>query len=282
MGVLGLGTMGSGIAQTALESGFEVFAVELNDDMLSKGSSRVGAGLDRRVKSGRLAPAESARLLSSIHLSTEVSSFSECDVIVEAVFESIEAKSSALSAIAEVAGPATVIASNTSSISITQLSKKLKHPENFVGMHFFNPVPVMKLLELVRGYLTSDETVVKARSVGAGMGKEVVEVRDFPGFISNRVLMPMINEAAFALMEGVAGKEEIDNVMKLGMNHPMGPLELADFIGLDVCLDIMNVLYSGFKDPKYRPCPLLVNMVNAGRTGRKSGEGFYRYQGKTR
>ncbi len=277
MGVLGLGTMGSGIAQTALESGIEVFAVELNDELLSKGAARVKDGLERRVRSGKLSSGKSSSLLSSLSLSTDISSFRNCDIIVEAVFENAETKSSALASIGRIAGEGTIVASNTSSISITLLSKGLKYPGNFIGMHFFNPVPVMKLLELVRGYLTTNETVEKAKSIGEKMGKEVVEVRDYPGFVSNRVLMPMINEAAFALMEGIARKEDIDRVMKLGMNHPMGPLELADFIGVDVCLDIMNVLYSGFKDPKYRPCPLLVNMVNAGRTGRKSGEGFYKY-----
>lgn len=280
MGVLGLGTMGGGIAQTALESGIEVCAVELSEELLSKGARRVKEGLDRRVKSGKLSSDKSSLLLSSLKLSTDISSFRDCDIIVEAVFENTETKSSALAAIARIAGEGTIVASNTSSISITLLSRNLKYPGNFIGMHFFNPVPVMRLLELVRGYLTTQETVEKAKSIGEKMGKEVVEVRDYPGFVSNRVLMPMINEAAFALMEGVARKEDIDRVMKLGMNHPMGPLELADFIGLDVCLDIMNVLYSGFKDPKYRPCPLLVNMVSAGRTGRKAGEGFYKYQGK--
>ncbi len=277
MGVLGLGTMGSGIAQTALESGIEVCAVELNDELLSKGAARVKDGLERRVRSGKLSSDKSSSLLASLMLSTDISSFRNCDIIVEAVFENAETKSSALASIGRIAGEGAIVASNTSSISITLLSRSLKYPGNFIGMHFFNPVPVMKLLELVRGYLTTNETVEKAKSIGEKMGKDVVEVRDYPGFVSNRVLMPMINEAAFALMEGIARKEDIDRVMKLGMNHPMGPLELADFIGLDVCLDIMNVLYSGFKDPKYRPCPLLVNMVNAGRTGRKSGEGFYKY-----
>ena len=274
---MGLGTMGSGIAQSALEAGFEVTAVEISAELLSRGAGRVKSGLDRRVKSGKLPSSEAASLLSSLELSTEASSFSGCDLVVEAVFENRETKSAALKAIDSASSPDMIIASNTSSISITQLSRMVSHPANFIGMHFFNPVPVMKLLELVRGYLTADGTVDKAKAIGSEMGKEVVEVRDYPGFISNRVLMPMINEAAFALMEGVAGREDIDRVMKLGMNHPMGALELADFIGLDVCLDIMNVLYSGFKDSKYRPCPLLVNMVSAGKTGRKSGEGFYSY-----
>lgn len=277
MGVLGLGTMGSGIAQTALESGFEVVAVELNSDLLSKGEARVKAGLERRIKSGKMTQQAASGVLSKMSASTSMSSFAGCDIVVEAVFENIETKSQALSGIGSVVGEDTIVASNTSSISITLLSNRLKYPQNFLGMHFFNPVPVMKLLELVRGFQTADKIVERARAIGSAMGKEVVEVHDYPGFVSNRVLMPMINEAVFALMEGVASTEDIDKVMKLGMNHPMGPLELADFIGLDVCLDIMNVLNEGFRDPKYRPCPLLVNMVNAGKTGRKSGEGFYKY-----
>ncbi len=277
MGVMGLGTMGSGITQAAIESGFEVVAVEVDDAHLSSGASRIRTGLERRVKSGKLSQHQVGGLLSGLNLSTSVSSFADCDIVVEAVFEDASVKAAALSGISGAVGPQTIVASNTSSISITSLSRNLKHPENFIGMHFFNPVPVMKLLEVVRGYLTSDATASAALDIGRRMGKEAVEVRDYPGFISNRVLMPMINEAIFALMEDVAGRDDIDKVMKLGMNHPMGPLELADFIGLDVCLDIMNVLYSGFKDPKYRPCPLLVNMVNSGKTGRKAGAGFYQY-----
>ena len=277
MGVLGLGTMGSGIAQTALEAGFDVVAVELNKFLLSKGEANVKAGMERRINAGKMTQQAVSVALSKMSASTSINSFAGCDIVVEAVFENLETKSQALAGIGSVVAADTIVASNTSSISITLLSKKLKYPGNFLGMHFFNPVPVMKLLELVRGFQTADNVVERARVIGSAMGKEVVEVHDYPGFVSNRVLMPMINEAAFALMEGVASREDIDKVMRLGMNHPMGPLELADFIGLDVCLDIMNVLNDGFRDPKYRPCPLLVNMVNAGRTGRKSGEGFYKY-----
>ncbi len=277
MGVLGLGTMGSGIAQAAAESGFEVVGVEVSGALLEKGRKRVEAGIERRVNSGRMDSDGAAAVLSRIVYSTSTSDFSDCGVVVEAVFEEESVKSEALKSISAAVSESAVVASNTSSISITRLSGSVSHPERFIGMHFFNPVPVMKLLEVVRGYLTSDETASKAMETGRRMGKEVVSVADYPGFVSNRVLMPMINEAAFALMEGVASRDDIDRVMKLGMNHPMGPLELADFIGVDVCLDILKVLYEGFRDPKYRPCPLLVNMVNAGRIGRKSGEGFYTY-----
>lgn len=277
IGVLGLGTMGSGIAQTALEAGFDVVGVELDAKLLEKGRGRVVAGLDRRVKSGKVTQEAASATLSRAVFSTSSSDFSGCELVIEAVFESADVKASALRGISSVVDDGCIIASNTSSISITRLAGNVSHPDRFIGMHFFNPVPVMKLLELVRGYLTSDITAEKAGRIGKGMGKEVVSVADYPGFVSNRVLMPMINEAAFALMEGVASRDAIDSVMKLGMHHPMGPLELADFIGLDVCLDIMNVLYEGFRDSKYRPCPLLVNMVSAGKTGRKSGEGFYAY-----
>jgi 3-hydroxybutyryl-CoA dehydrogenase len=202
---------------------------------------------------------------------------SECGLVIEAIFENFDAKASAFRELDGILGESAILASNTSSIDITRLAAVTKRPDRFIGMHFFNPVPLMTLVEIIRGLSTSDETYRTVHELAEKLGKTPVEVKDYPGFVSNRVLMPMINEAVFALYEGVATKEAIDTVMKLGMNHPMGPLTLADFIGLDVCLDILHVLYDGFKDPKYRPCPLLVKMVQAGKLGRKTGEGFYQY-----
>ncbi len=277
VGVVGLGTMGSGIVQSCVESGFDVVAVDVSGDIVSRAVDRVKLGLDKRVEKGKLEARSASAAAAKIQGTTKFDDLQGCAIIIEAVYEKQELKRSAIGRISETAGNDCVIATNTSSISITLLSKYSRHPENFIGMHFFNPVPLMPIVEIVRGYLTSDSTVSSATALAKGMKKEIVEVADYPGFVSNRILMPMINEAVFALMEGVSTRDGIDRVMKLGMNHPMGPLELADFIGLDVCLDILNVLYEGFRDPKYRPAPLLVNMVNAGRLGRKSGEGFYRY-----
>ncbi len=277
IGVIGLGTMGAGIVQSGAEAGCNVVAIDVSEEIVALALERVKQGLDKRVEKGKLDARSAASAMASIHGTTKFSELDGCSFVIEAVFEKQELKKAAIEKISASVGDGTVIATNTSSISITLLSRYSKMPENFVGMHFFNPVPLMPLVEIVRGYLTSDSAVSAAVSLAKSMKKQTIEVMDYPGFASNRILMPMINEAVFALMEGVSTREGIDGVMKLGMNHPMGPLELADFIGLDVCLDILNVLYSGFKDPKFRPAPLLVNMVNAGKLGRKSGEGFYRY-----
>jgi len=278
MGVVGLGTMGSGIAQCALESGFHVVAVDTSRELVDRGTARIRNGLKRRVKSGRLTKAQSDAFLGELETGIALASLAECDIIVEAVFEDRDVKGRLLSELSTIAPSGTVIVTNTSSISVTSLSQFVKHRELFAGMHFFNPVPVMPLVEMICTDLTSEKAATFIRNIAISMNKKVVECRDFPGFVSNRILMPMINEAIFALMENVASREDIDAVMKLGMNHPMGPLELADFIGLDVCLGIMRTLHSGFGDSKYRPCPLLVRMVDAGKLGRKSGEGFYRYE----
>ncbi len=277
VGVVGLGTMGTGIVQSCAEAGLSVVAVDISDEIVSRALGRVKQGIDKRVEKGRLDAQSAASALAGIHASTEYVSLEGCPMVIEAVFERQELKQKAIGQISASVGKDAFIATNTSSISITRLSTFSGRPENFVGMHFFNPVPLMPVVEIVRGYLTSDAAMSAAVSLAKSMNKQTIEVADYPGFASNRILMPMINEAIFTLMEGVATREGIDSIMKLGMNHPMGPLELADFIGLDVCLDILNVLHSGFGDPKYRPAPLLVNMVNAGRLGRKSGEGFYRY-----
>lgn len=269
--------MGSGIAQVAAQSGFEVIALDLDAERTSSALSAMKRRMDERVHSGKMGKDEAEHMLSRIHAGTSFQELAEADIVIEAVFERMEVKSKLLSELSPMLRKECVIGSNTSSIPITSLSRYVAHPSRFIGIHFFNPVPVMKLVEVIRGQLTSEETVSAATDIIRRMGKEPVTVSDFPGFVSNRLLMPMINEAAFALMEGVADAKSIDTVMKLGMNHPMGPLELADLIGLDVCLDIMNALYSGFRDSKYRPCPLLERMVNAGMLGRKSGRGFYTY-----
>lgn len=277
VGVLGAGTMGNGIAQVFAASGFEVLMRDVGQVPLERGLSAIQKSLGKFVEKGKLGDDERDAALSRITTTTELSDLGGCDLIVEAIFENFEAKSSAFRELDGLLPGESILASNTSSIDITRLAAVTKRPDRFIGMHFFNPVPLMSLVEVIRGLATSDETYQTVRDLAAKLGKTPVEVRDYPGFVSNRILMPMINEAVFALFEGVANKEDIDTVMKLGMNHPMGPLTLADFIGLDVCLDILNVLYEGFKDPKYRPCALLVKMVQAGKLGRKSGEGFYRY-----
>ncbi len=277
VGVVGGGTMGNGIAQAFAASGYPVKMRDVGQPQLERAISTIQKSLGKFVEKGKLTADESQAALGRIETTTELSDLTGCDLVVEAIFENFDAKAAAFRELDGLLKPEAILASNTSSIDITRLAAVTNRPDRFIGMHFFNPVPLMSLVEIIRGLQTSDQTYSTIRDVAEKLGKTPVEVKDYPGFVSNRVLMPMINEAIFTLYEGVASKEDIDTVMKLGMNHPMGPLTLADFIGLDVCLDILNVLYDGFKDPKYRPCPLLVKMVQAGRLGRKSGDGFYKY-----
>jgi 3-hydroxybutyryl-CoA dehydrogenase len=277
VGVVGAGTMGNGIAQVFSLAGFDVTMRDIGDAYLERGMSTIKKSLTRFVEKSRITSEESDAALGRIRTTVELADLAGCDLVVEAIFENFDAKAALFRELDARLGPEAILASNTSSIDITRLAAITGRPGRFIGMHFFNPVPLMSLVEIIRGLATSDETFQMIKELAMRLGKTPVEVKDYPGFVSNRVLMPMINEAIFALYEGVASKEDIDTVMKLGMNHPMGPLTLADFIGLDVCLDILNVLYDGFKDSKYRPCPLLVKMVQAGRLGRKSGEGFYQY-----
>jgi len=269
--------MGHGIAQILVRSGYTVLLHDLSQQFLDSGAGRIAKGLSRDVEKNRLTAEEREKALARLKATTRVADLSEADFIIEAVTENLEVKAGVFRAIEPHCGPQVIFASNTSSISITRLAASTDRPERFVGLHFFNPVPVMKLVEVVPGLATSLETVEAAERLATTAGKTPVRVNDSPGFVSNRLLMPMLNEAAYCLMEGIADAKGIDDVMKLGMNHPMGPLELADLIGLDVCLDIMKVLYDSFRDSKYRPCPLLEKMVNAGRLGRKTGRGFYQY-----
>jgi 3-hydroxybutyryl-CoA dehydrogenase len=275
--VIGGGTMGNGIAHVFAMKGFDVFLTEMNEEFYERAVKTISGNLDRQVKKQLISDSEKNQALSRIQKVIGVENIpSDLNLIIEAIYENKDAKISIFKQLENQVNPDCIFASNTSSISITELSAVCRS-DRFIGMHFMNPVPVMKLVEIIRGYSTSDVTYEAIKQITIKLEKEPVEVFDYPGFISNRILMPMINEAIFALMEGVASKESIDSVMKLGMAHPMGPLTLADFIGLDVCLAIMNVLYEGFNDPKYRPCPLLKKMVAANKLGRKNGEGFYKY-----
>ena len=276
--VIGGGTMGNGIAHTAAASGFDVTLVDVNDQILQRAVSTITANLQRGVDKGKMTAEERDAIVGRIRPNTDLQSIGEADIVIEAIIEKLEAKTDLFAKLDSITKPECILASNTSSISITKIAAATQRPDKVIGMHFMNPVPVMTLVEVIRGIATSDETWVKVEDLAKRMGKTAIEVNDYPGFISNRVLMPMINEAIFSLYEGVATREAIDGVMKLGMNHPMGPLTLADFIGLDVCLAILRVLEQGFGDPKYRPCPLLVKMVDAGWLGRKSGRGFYDYR----
>jgi len=280
IGVVGAGTMGNGIAQVSAFTGHSVILRDVSIELVEKGLQTVRGSLRKILDKMDIPDRDErhAQTLARITPATDWQSLADCEFVIEAVFEDFPTKQEVFKRLEAVCGEGTILASNTSSISITRLAAGVKNPERVIGMHFMNPVPLMKLVEIVRGLATSGETYERTRSLAVELGKTAVEVRDFPGFVSNRVLMPMINEAVFALMEGVADPEAIDQVMKLGMNHPMGPLRLADLIGLDVCLSIMNVLYDGFKDSKYRPCPLLRQMVDAGWLGRKTGKGFYDYQ----
>jgi 3-hydroxybutyryl-CoA dehydrogenase len=277
IGVVGAGTMGNGIAQVFAQSGFNVTLRDVGQAQLDRGMSAIKKSLARLAEKGKLTTEEIDAVLGRITTTVNLSDLADCDLVIEAIFENYEVKDAAFRELNTLLAEGAILASNTSSIDITRLAAATGRPDRFIGMHFFNPVPVMSLVEIIRGLATSDETFSAVRELALALGKTPVEVKDYPGFVSNRVLMPMINEAIFAFFEGVASRDDIDTVMKLGMNHPMGPLTLADFIGLDVCLDILHVLYDGFKDPKYRPCPLLVKMVQAGKLGRKSGEGFYKY-----
>jgi 3-hydroxybutyryl-CoA dehydrogenase len=273
--VVGAGQMGSGIAQVAAQAGLAVHLADVDEAAIGKGLETIEKNLSRAVEKERISREEMEETLGRIEPGTQYAA--DADLAIEAVVERAEVKAEVFGTLDERLGEEAILASNTSSISITELAATTGRPERFIGMHFFNPVPLMKLVEIVRGLETADETRNSVHELAGRLGKEPVEVMDFPGFVSNRILMPMINEAVFCVMEGVAGPEEVDAVMKLGMNHPMGPLALADLIGLDTCLHIMEVLHEGFGDTKYRPCPLLRRYVAAGRLGRKSGRGFYEY-----
>lgn len=276
--VIGSGTMGNGIAHTFAQFGYKVSLVDINEAALEKGMATISKNLDRMVAKGTITDTDKAATLSNISTYTDLkTAVSNADLIVEAATENLELKLKIFKDLDEFAPANCILASNTSSISITKIASATKRPDKVIGMHFMNPVPIMKLVEIIRGYSTSDDVFNAIYETSQKLNKVPVEVNDYPGFVANRILMPMINEAIITLNEGVAGVEEIDTVMKLGMAHPMGPLQLADFIGLDVCLSILNVMYQGLGNPKYAPCPLLVNMVTAGKLGVKSGEGFYKY-----
>ncbi|MFQ6082272.1 MAG: 3-hydroxybutyryl-CoA dehydrogenase [Candidatus Aminicenantia bacterium] len=276
IGIVGGGTMGTGIAQVAATVGYQVILQDIAQEMIERSLKNIDKSLSKLIEKGKIED-DKEKILEKIETTTDLDSMKEVDFVVEAVFEDFEIKKSVFEKLDKLLKPEIILTSNTSSISITKLASITNRQDKVMGMHFMNPVPLMTLVELIRGMATSEDTFQTVKSIAEKMGKVPVEANDFPGFISNRILMPMINEAVYALMEGVGTAEAIDTVMKLGMNHPMGPLSLADLIGLDVCLHIMEVLYDGFKDPKYRPCPLLRRMVDAGYLGRKTGKGFYEY-----
>ena len=276
--VIGAGTMGNGIARVFAQFGFETYLCDLNKNILDKALTTIAANLDKQIKKGIIKDSEKNEILGRIDITSNLKDIPrDVDLIIEAIVENKNAKISLFKELELIIDSKCIFASNTSSISITEMGSASR-PDRFIGMHFMNPVPVMKLVEIIRGYSTSDETYNAINELSKQLAKESVVVKDYPGFISNRILMPMINEAIFCLYESVSSAEDIDMVMKLGMNHPMGPLTLADFIGLDVCLNVMEVLYNGFNDSKYRPCPLLKKMVESGNLGRKTGKGFFEYK----
>jgi 3-hydroxybutyryl-CoA dehydrogenase len=277
VGVVGAGTMGNGIAHVFARGGFQVILCEVEQRFLDRGLETIGKNLEREIAKGKLSTVEAEGALKSIRGTLHGSDLGICDFVIEAAPERFDLKQELFFTLDAVLRPDVILASNTSSISITRLAAQTRRPSQVIGMHFFNPVPMMKLVEVIRGLETSDETFAQVKALAEALGKSPVEVNDAPGFVSNRVLMPLLNEAMYAVMEGVATAEAVDQVFHLGMAHPMGPLKLADFIGLDVCLDIMRVMVEGLGDPKYRPCPLLIRMVDAGWLGRKSGRGFYQY-----
>jgi len=277
VGVIGGGTMGNGIAHVAARSGLKVILHDIAQQQLDNAVATISRNLDREVAKNKITADDKSAALARILAAPKGAALAEADFIIEAVIEDAEVKSKVFQNVDGIARPGVILASNTSSISITKIASRTKRPDKVIGMHFMNPVPVMTLVEVVRGLATSDQTYATTKQLAESLGKTPVEVNDYPGFVSNRVLMPMINEAIYCVMEGVGTAEAVDSVMKLGMNHPMGPLTLADLIGLDVCLDIMEVLHTGLGDSKYRPCPLLRKMVDAGHLGRKSGRGFYVY-----
>jgi 3-hydroxybutyryl-CoA dehydrogenase len=278
--ILGAGTMGNGIAHVFARCGFEVILRDIEQRFLDRAMGTISKNLDREIRKGKIRATEKSPILARINPVTKMEAISRADFVIEAVPEQLELKRKVLTEADRVLRPEVILATNTSSISVTALAAATQRPDRFIGMHFMNPVPVMPLVEVIRALQTSAETFETTMKLCEKLDKKPVAVADSPGFVSNRVLMPLINEAAFCVMEGVAAPEAVDAVMKLGMNHPVGPLELADFIGLDVCLDVMEVLFDGFGDPKFRPCPLLKRMVSAGWLGKKSGRGFYNYDGK--
>jgi 3-hydroxybutyryl-CoA dehydrogenase len=277
IGVVGAGTMGNGIAQVCAQAGYNVIMNDREDAFVQRGLSSISKSLGKLAEKGKFSAEERDAIYGRITPSTTLEDLSRADLVIEAVFEKLEVKRDVLARLDAICRPETILASNTSSISITKLAAATKRPDKVIGMHFFNPVPIMQLIEIIRALQTSQETFDTIRELSVKLGKTPVAVQDSPGFVTNRVLMPLLNEAMFTLMEGVASAEDIDTAVKLGLNHPMGPLTLADYVGLDVCLDVMEVLYRELGDPKFRPCPLLRKMVDAGYLGRKSGQGFYKY-----